>query len=57
MTINVDKDLIEWFDDDVSIDEDIKLKDGAPEAIKKKFEEYKKKRTDYNASWKGLTNK
>jgi hypothetical protein len=32
-------------------DEDIKLRDGAPEDIKKRFEEYLEARADYNAQW------
>ena len=52
MTMNIDQELSKWLDTSGSLDDqDIKLKEGAPEEVKKKFEEFKKRRDEYEALW------
>ena len=52
MTIVLDKELVEWLDNEISLEiTEPKLKDGAPDEIKNKFEEWLKIRNKYEISW------
>ena len=53
MTTVHDPELGKWLDHGDSLDcMELRLKDGAPEEIKIKFEKWKKERDDYQKLWR-----
>ena len=48
MTI-MDRELAEWLNNDIPMDAPLELKEGAPERVREKFEEWKKQKTEEEA--------
>ena len=52
MTVIIDKELRKWIDTAGTLDDTkMKLKDGAPDNVKKKFEVWKKEWEEYEAQF------